>query len=180
MTTLKRFLEKLDNERDVYIGSKSAFIFMDKPHTFLENVDKYNKECLERFASTVTKSEATLANLKANKPKKGATQRREVWQNGCKVVKILTYEELLQEWELKVYRMTQNLKNSKAQLKNFISLEEREISQAYKSIDGNAIIVLVPGNECGRFWLKSEWERYKNGDKVIVIGDDEEEEDEEE
>ena len=175
--TLKELMEKLkETKYDAYVGSKSAYIFMDKPELFLDMVEELNNFWLDRFQITYARSVIALDNLKNHPPKEGATETREVWQDGLKVKKTFTYEELYKEWEMKVYRFSSNLKNCKKQLDEFVPFETREVEKYYYNIDRDALIVIIPGYESGRFWLKTEWERYRNGDKIIVLGEDDEDE----
>ena len=172
--TLEEMLNNLNQNEDVYIGSKSAFIFMDTPEVFFNMRVEINDLWRRKFQSTVEKSTMTLENIKSNPPKEDDTSLREVWIAGHKSIKNFSYEDLLDEWKTRIERIEANLNNSKKQLEEFIPFEQREVIMSYRNIDNTATIIIIPGYESGKFWMKSEWIRYMNGEDVIVEESEEE------
>ena len=175
---LIELLNSLDDEKDVYIGSKSAYFFMDKPSVFIEEIKEYDYTWQGKFYQTWKSSIGRLEAHKQMKPIEGETQVKSVWENGNKVEKTFEYTELIDAWTKRLDALETNAKMWKKQLDEFKPFEEREVKEAYLNINKTAIIIIIEGYESGKFWLKSEWNRFKNGETVIIDTDGEEEVDE--
>lgn len=169
----------LNNDEDVYIGSKSAFFFIGKPEEFIRDIDSLDKQLYDMAVRRVSSSKARITTHKNSKPKKDKKEVRRVWVDCKRVVKVLEYEDLLKLWENRLKILENTLKNNIKLVENYKHLNKRKVKDVYRNIDNNANIVIVEGEEASRFWFKSEWERYKNGEKLFIYEDDEEEEDEE-
>lgn len=169
-------LKTLDKNEDVYIGSKSAFFYMDKPDLFENMIDELDGKFKYNFAKSIKSAEYKIEMHKPLKPTKGARENRIVYENGKRVLKQLTYKDLLELWQERLNKLQSNLKRAKRNYDEYKDLKDRKVIDCYKSINGDATIVIVEGREASRFWFKSEYERFKKGE-VILIDSDEEEED---
>lgn len=172
-------IQSLDDNEDVYIGSKSAFFFIGKPSEFMEELYSIDTQLYDMAVRRVIGSKARLTTHKNSKPKKGMSEVKRVWVDCNKVNKVFTYDELIVKWEEKLKILENTVKSNIQLVDTYKHLKDREVKESYRNIDNNANIVVVEGEESARFWFKSEWDRYKNGENIFIYEDDEEEEDEE-
>lgn len=154
--TLNDLLLQLNPDEDVYIGSKSAFFFMDKPSVFFEKQEKMNDKFRKRFKRTMQNSKTKYNLYKTQEPRKGVGTKRRIWTEfGFKDI-VIPYEKLYADWSEKMKELEVNLKRSVNNYETYKPLLERTVKRHYMNIGRTARIVIVEGEEAARFWLKSE------------------------
>lgn len=176
---LKNTLKGLDRDTQVQIGSKSAFFFMGTPDEFFDSVLDLNCDWHEKFTQAAKVAKKKYESMLAQPPEVGKSVFKKVWENCRQIIKEFTYEEALADYEKHLSMLKVNSETADAILKRFTKFETRKVLEVYKNIDGNAVIILIEGDECGKFWLRSEWDRYKNGETIVIdseLEDDEEQE----
>ena len=164
---LSDVLKTLNPNEDVHISSKSAFFYMDKPDKFYQWTDRLNKQFRSNYEQRITGAEQRLENHKSLEPAKNRHIIKRVWENGQVFEKEVIYDELLDAWKKSIKRYELNLETAKKLYNEYTPIETREVIEVYRNIDNNATIIKIVGNENGRFWLKSEWERYLKTGKVF-------------
>ena len=175
MNLMKR-LEKFDDDTELHIGSKSAFFFMGTKNEFYNELYKLNKEWEEKMRNSVKSAERRYTVFKETPIDFTKPAYKKVF-TGVRMIEVeMSKEERKEDKANRLKILKFNAENAKAVYNRFTKFETREITGVYKSLYEDSVIVLVEGDECGRFWLKDEWDAYKNG-KLIII-DSEEEEDE--
>ena len=178
--TLKDKLDSLDANKDVYIGSKSAYFFMGTPTEFYEALPELNKKWKEHFKRTVTSTESKLKQHNKVKPKPDTSEVKRVWEDGRSVVRRLEYPALMKRWETKLEGIKTNLSWHKKVLSEFTNFEDRKVKRVYRNMDNTATIIIINGYESARFWFKSEWDnRFNDKTKSKLIDDTEGDTDEE-
>ncbi len=172
--TLEKAVKQFKDDT-LYIGSKSAFFFIGTNKEFEKEVKELSKYWKEKHKDTLANSKYVLQLHMKNKPKPGDKQYKKLtdFTHGGTYTKVIEYEELLKIWEAKKLALEKTIERNKNILKTFTSFDKRELLHCYRRIDGDGLVLVVEGYEIAKFWFKSEWDRYKRGDKVIIIGEGE-------
>ena len=154
---LVNYLEQVDPDARLYIGSKSGFFFIGTKDEFIEFVDreKIDKQFLKNFRSCLRKAKTDLANLEKMIPKYKAKLET------CKDLKKL--EQLNKD----IRSLERSLKSRKSAIVNYEKAIEtytpvldRKIIYVYYKVtmpDEQGIAIKLKGYEASRYWTYGEW-----------------------
>lgn len=163
---LKTKIKDLDKKELVYIGSKSGFIFIGYPEDFEKEVDELNTKHLKNFKTTLYNVGSRYNTLYNNKPNEGKHEIIKVWSNGRCVEKEVDYAFLIKRWKDKLNQLEETKSRYEEMVDTFRDFRERDVLDCYRNIDNNGTILIVSGNECGRFWFYSDVLKSKKGIKI--------------
>ena len=131
---LRELIEVMPDDRQLYIGSASNFLFIGTKAEYLKS-----EEWLSAWYYTRSKE-----NLKR--------YQREL--------DTILNARTLKLYRLKQKKTCeQSIERLNNYLKEYIPLDEREVLDKYLRIQGG-IAIIVEGSDCGRFWTKEEYQEF--------------------
>ncbi len=154
---LKTYLRKMDPNKIVYIGSGNAFIFIGKPEEFLKDANKFDRQLIDYNDDQLKRLKSGLKKCIETPPISRSKQARAKWKTNCQKLE-------------KTIAKRENI------ALNYIQLLERTIIDVYShpDTDYEGTMIIIEGNEGGRFWTKAEYDLSVKG--IMPKESDEEEE----
>ena len=161
---LSNKLKELDENELVYIGARSAFVFIGYPQEFILKEKELNKKWKRYFEKAKNLATITYANCLSSPPdKETKITRREFDLNLRRPVdRIVPYEVLEKEWKEKCNALKVSKETATKRFEKFKSFKDRDVIECYRSIDGTATKIIIRGYESAPYWLHKE---YLNADK---------------
>lgn len=167
--TLREALE-VAKGKEIRLGSGSSFIFIGKvENDTIEEIDGMSDEEKERLRQAREKNKHhrdTFDNFWVNTSKK----RLNAVVNDSKLDKVLEniQKELdkiktdkQRDWDLTL----DNIETYSMKIAQWVPYLDREIRDAYNSVENDDLIILFEGDEGGKYWFKSEYEADKKRKK---------------
>lgn len=156
--TLKEFLEQVDGEQIIHMGSSegSAFWFVGTKDQLIENhvkLAEIEKNKLETQIINIRENYARLEDLYAqlNSYDLKCVERKNIKEIGL-------LAKLVANISKAVDAQIDNLPELRKDLRGFNPFLDRLVADQYPRIEGDGIVVLTEGKECGKFWNKKEYD----------------------
>lgn len=165
---LKTKIKTLNPKELIYIGSKSSYFFIGYPDDFETEIVELNVKHLNTFLTTLKNTENRYSTLLQNKPDKNQHATIKVWENGKSIDKEVDYDYLIKKWYDNIRQLKETIAKYKKLVTTFKDFRERDVLECYRNIDNTGTIIIVSGQECGRFWTYDEVLKVKNGGKIII------------
>lgn len=154
-------VKELNQDELVYIGSKSAFIFIGTPTEFLEQHEELSLRIFKRFKVFKKNTENAIKYHEKSKPNPNTVVKQKIQDIKTRRIKEVDvpYDSLLKKWEerrdnlIKTYNATEN------NIGRFVPLERRIVKEQYPRIDNpNSTVLIITGNEVGISWTKKDYD----------------------
>ena len=160
-------------EGNVAIGAASGYFFIGTKEQYDKDIDKLHKR-----AVSLAREALCDANKKIKALQDGGFNSVEVFIYVPKTTDPEILKGSFASWKMAADELTQKAKllrgftekyesvvRSKERAERIINslpYRERRIKEKYKSITEDKMIVIIEGDECGRFWDMSEAERSRD------------------
>lgn len=138
---LECIVKTIDDKTVMHIGSQSSFIFVGNKEAYRKDIEKISKELIgtaKRLREKNLKYMETLVG-KLFDPKSGKKEINETQLQGC-------YE---------------NLSGLKKYIQNFKPVMYRRVIDMYPRIQDDGIIIIIEGEEIGKYWTRKEYDEDK-------------------
>lgn len=153
----------------VYIGIRSAYVFMDKVGDDFEmklamlSADEFIKtqQLLNQYRKKVSTIDERYEVLrKRNEQNRKEAEKAKAENRLSKnTAKIYTDKELTLRKASEALRLKRKVASLESQLNNFVGFLDRKVISEYPSFMTKATICLLEGEESGKYWMIEE---YKN------------------
>lgn len=146
MSKVLEVLNTLDPQEVVFIGSSSGWFDINRAGAMRQHeyIVDLSEMLLKQFVALRDSSEKAFNELlkKQLQWSKGITLKRqyeEVWKG---------YVKETEDAYCRAVKYKENVET-------FVPLWEREVKETYERLQGDGTCIVVPGAECGRYWLIS-------------------------
>lgn len=146
--TLDEAVQEMGDDVILHIGSESGFVFV--------GTKKQYEQMIDRISDHYHKFFMEAKNRYTRKIKKYSDKLREL--------------EKSEYYEKELRMITESLRTYKRYLKQicnvlnrFKPMRERAAKEVYKRISKDGIVILIEGDETGKYWNKQEWEKDHSG-----------------
>lgn len=165
MKTLIDELAMMDGNQKVKIGAKSSFFFCGTVNEFCENLTDYGDAFAALAQKNVIKAEIQKKKVLEHPPTLSKYTAGEC-NNPFPNPTIDGYNKAVENWFDTCVQLEGEHRKFKEYLDNYVNLEERDVTDIYKAseaVDDDTKIVVIAGNECGKFWDFSDVKEEKFG-----------------
>jgi hypothetical protein len=156
--TLQEYMNNLEDDKIVAIGSKSQYFFIGTKEEFEEDIDKIDKILADDRQRYLQDALVTIENIKKLQYEEGMGTydfAEKLIHSGRALKSALTRKE-----------------NLKKAIRDYKPIRDREVIDEYESITENVTRVIVPGYEQGTFWFRDEYKnmRAQGKYKIPIMG----------
>jgi len=157
--TLKEFLETLEPEQVVYIGTEGGggFMFCSPASKFKDDAEKIDKDNIEKLKFLINKAHRVrrIVGDKITFLKKVANDESSTKDGRLKAIN----RELprLEDNIVVLCNSLSKLYNFEKSLENYIPLGDREVVESYERLQKDGLVVMVEGVENGSYWFVEEY-----------------------
>lgn len=147
---LREFMEMAEDGVIYHVGSKAGFLFIVTPEEYKAQV----KQLDDLFKEDVLKKIVDSFETSIIEPKVKQMYKDESIIQGY--IFTSDYDARQREKAKGVRKFYRTLDKLKA----FVPYEDREVIEAYDRNEENTAVVRIEGNEEGKFWIRSEYEKW--------------------
>lgn len=147
---LREFMEMAEDGIVYHIGSKSGFLFIVTPEEYKTQIKQLDAHSIEYLLKKIVDSfETSIIEPKV----KRMYEDEDIIQG---YIFTSDYEARQREKAKGINKFNRSIKK----LKEFVPYEDREVIEAYDRNEENTAVVRIKGNEEGKFWIRSEYEKW--------------------
>ena len=156
MKTLNSVLSKLEPDKKIKVGTKdgSNYMFCGTVDILTQNITSYSDVLRESSYIRVRNAEKNLAVAVKNPPTLTGYIEAELSRSNPRP-SVDRWNDELRRWFKHCQALDQSKQAAIDYMKNFVWLGNRNVLEtrdADPAIDEDTTIIIIKGNECGKFW----------------------------
>jgi len=162
-------VKQLNNDELIYIGSKSAFVFIGTPEEFINTHEELSMKWYERLLRYQKNAENAIANHEKSKPKDGESVTKKIQNIRTRKIEdvVISYDTLIKQWDKKRLSLIKTYSTSSKMVEKFVPFDKRTVKEKYPRISNPlSTVFIVTGNEAGNCWTKQEYDKRKLTDNI--------------
>lgn len=157
---LKEKVESFEAGQKIKVGcvDGSSFFFCGDRETFLANIDEYNTQLLRRAHWKEQSTRRSLNKFMSVPPTLVQYVAQEL-EKEHPHPSLEAYQSSVKGWINGCVGRSHNVKEAEKYRKSYVTLSEREVveeREAEQTVEENAKILIVTGNEVGLYWTMDE------------------------
>lgn len=144
---LKEYLESLESDTIVAIGSGSSFMYFGEAGN-MDEIDKRFNEYMTNSKKKLTKCRKDLSSLILNPPKLTGNSKKDdkvIFSHGDGISKKVA-----------------SIRSNEKYVDTYLPVLDRKVKDIYHNEHDNCTTVIIEGLENGSFWFKSEYDKKFN------------------
>lgn len=163
-------IKQLPEGSSISIGAASGWFFFGTREEYLERASQIDTEFFDTTKKifeeakyqykTYLPSRKPIYKEYKDHPKKRKVREDKPDEKGIYRFKLepIPFKEYKQYWEYRYSQARYNYSKWNKYWKNYILMSKRSCLKVYRKYIDEGIGIIVPGCECGNYWLRSEWE----------------------
>lgn len=150
---LSEAVAEMDSETTLHIGSASSFVFVGNKHLYNALIEEISEKYHKSFKKL---RESSLRKIKR-------------YSDIIKSLDVETedYLKRVKQIVLKIKNLSDYVFKLCRILEEFKPMMERTVVDVYERMQGDGIVIIITGEESGKYWDKDEWDTDHKGEANV-------------